>query len=187
MKIIPLYSDDTPLIKKAISANERAQRKLYEKYAPKMLALCKRYVQDVQYAEDVMIQGFFKVFIRLGTFKYEGSFEGWVRRIMVNESLNFIRKKKPSAVRENIAGHLTAYHQPAIALEADAEYLLILIADLSESYRLVFMLHAIEGFKHKEIAEVMRITESTSKSKLAKARKILRKKLEAQRKHHEAL
>lgn len=167
-------------------ANKTAQRRLYEKYAPTMLAVCKRYVRDMQYAEDVMIQGFLKVFMRLNTYKGNGSFEGWIKRIMIRESINFLKKKLPLVLEDSIKGHEMS-RNPSISMKTDAEYLLRLIDELPYVYRFVFMLHAIEGYKHIEIAKVLRISENTSKSKLSKARKILREKLELQRKNYEAL
>ncbi|QLG43963.1 RNA polymerase sigma factor [Costertonia aggregata] len=186
MKVIPLYTDETILIRKALSANKAAQRGLYDKYAPIMLAVCRRYVRDKHYAEDVMIQGFYKVFLQLHTFRGKGSFEGWVKRIMIHEALNFIKKNRPLVFYKNLADR-ESFCSPNISLKADAEYLLRIIDELPMGYRFVFMLHAVEGYKHIEIAKVMQISENTSKSKLSKARKILRKKLELQRKKSEAL
>lgn len=186
VKVIPLYKDEKSLIQKAILANKAAQFGLYEKYSSKMLAVCKRYVRDVQYAEDVMIQGFLKVFMRLNTFKGDGSFEGWIRQIMVRECINFLKRNRRLVFKGDIQ-YREGSGSPSITMKADAEYLLRLIDELPERHRFVFMLHAIEGYKHTEIAQLLKISENTSKSKLSKARKILQKKLELQRKNHEAL
>ena len=94
MKIIPFYKNEKQLIKKAISKNRDAQEYLYKKYAPKMLGVCRQYIKDVHFAEDVMVQGFLKMFTKLDTFKFQGSFEGWLRRIMVRESISFLRKQQ---------------------------------------------------------------------------------------------
>ncbi|MEO1010702.1 MAG: RNA polymerase sigma factor [Bacteroidota bacterium] len=186
MKVIPLYDDEKSLVKKAILANKAAQFGLYKRYAPKMLAICKRYVRDTQYAEDVMIQGFLKVFMRLKTFKGRGSFEGWVKKIMVRECINFINRHRRLELRENIQG-LELHGKSSMTLKSDADYLMRLVNNLPEGHRFVFMLHAIEGYKHTEIARLLKISENTSKSKLFKARKILQKKLREQRKSYEAL
>ncbi|WP_343485956.1 RNA polymerase sigma factor [Allomuricauda sp. d1] len=183
MKIIPLHKDEKSLIRKAKNSNKAAQFGLYDRYAPKMLAVCKRYIRDVQYAEDVMIQGFLKVFMRLDTFKEKGSFEGWVRRIMVRECINFLKKNRRLVFRGDIHEYQN-HGRPKVADKSDAEYLLRLIDQLPEASRLVFMLHAVEGYKHNEIAKVLRITENTSKTKLFKARRVLREKLKKHGKNY---
>ena len=186
MKIIPLYHDEKLLIQKARIANKAAQFDLYKKYAPIMLAVCRRYIRDMQYAEDVMIQGSLKVFTRLHSFNGKGSFEGWIRRIMVNESLNYLKKKRRLVFERN-PQDFEKYENPRIVMKTDAEYLLNLIDNLPNTYRVVFMLHAIDGYKHSEIAKALHISENTSKSKLSRARKILQEKLKIQRKRNEAL
>jgi RNA polymerase sigma-70 factor (ECF subfamily) len=186
VKILPLLHDEELLIQKAKMANKAAQYGLYKKYAPVMLAVCRRYVKDVQFAEDIMIQGFLKVFMCLHSFRGKGSFEGWVRRIMVNESLNYLKKKR-RLVFEGNSKALERMQRPRISMKMDAEYLLRLIDNLPDVYRVVFMLHAIDGYRHKEIAKVLHISENTSKSKLSKARRMLRDKLRNQSKRHEKL
>ena len=129
---------------------------------------------------------FLKAFMRLNTYKGQGSFEAWIRQIMVHEALNFLRKNK-SLEFETTIPDKENYKKSGVSIQTDTGYLLKLINDLPFSYRFVFMLHAIEGYKHTEIAKLLRISENTSKSKLSKARKILRQKLELQRKRYEAL
>jgi len=92
LKVIKLYQNNDALIKKAANNNREAQQALFEMYAPKMLSVCRYYITDLHFAEDVMLHGFFKVFTHLKSFKNEGSFEGWIRRIMVRESISFLRK-----------------------------------------------------------------------------------------------
>ena len=92
LKIISLYNNEKTLIKKSVAGNREAQKNLYEAYAPKMLSVCRQYIKDLQFSEDVMINGFVKVFNNLENFRYEGSFEGWIRRIMIRESISFLRK-----------------------------------------------------------------------------------------------
>ncbi|WP_373059279.1 RNA polymerase sigma factor [Zunongwangia sp. H14] len=186
MKIIPFYHNEQLLIRKAAKQDRAAQYGLYEKYAPQMLAVCRSYVKDLQFAEDVMHRGFLKVFTRINSFIGKGSFEGWVRRIMVHESINFLKKKR-WLVYESDLVETQEPSTPAVGNYSEAEYLLGMIDQLPEAFRLVFMLHAIEGYSHKEIAQVMQIPEKTSRSKLSRARKILQKKVELIRKNYEAL
>ena len=185
MKVIPLYNEKA-LIRKALMANKAAQQGLYKNYAPKMLALCRRYVKDLQYAEDMLLRGFLKVFLRLETFKGEGSFEGWIRCIMVRECLSFLKNNRPIVLDENLRSFELCI-KPVASMNNDADYLLKLIDDLPEGCRLVFMLHALEGYKHAEISETLKIPLNTSKTKLFQARKILQKKLKIYREKYEAL
>ena len=185
MKIIPLFANETSLIQKAKRGDQTAQFQLYKKYAPSMLAVCRRYVKDVQYAEDVSIQGFLKVFLRLHTFDKKGSFKGWVRRIMINESINYLKKKR-RLVFDNNAKAFEKVSKPEIMLNNDAEYLLFLIDKLPETQRLVFILHTIDGYKHKEIAALLAIPESTSKTKVLEARKRLKQSIKQYKKRYES-
>lgn len=186
MKIIPLFKDDQRLILGASKSDRVAQRGLYEKYAPKMLAVCRGYVKDLQFAEDVMLKGFLKVFMHLDSFTEKGSFEGWVRRIMVHESINFLKIKQMLVFESDINAQ-EKVSSPEVAMKSDAEYLLKLIDELPDGYRIVFMLYAIEGYTHREIAKTLHLSEATSRSKLSKARKILQSKLKLTQKRHEAL
>lgn len=158
--------------------NDRhAQRFVYEHYSSKMYALCCRYVKDKMEAEDVLVTAFTKVFDRISQFKGEGSFEGWIRRIIVNESLTYLRRNKSMYVETDVE---EADREPDYAQlnnELEAEDLRKLIAELPTGYRIVFNLYAIDGFSHQEIADQLGITESTSKSQLSRARTLLQKKL----------
>jgi len=168
---------ESEIIQRCLQNNQQAQRMLYDKYAAKMLGVCVRYISDRTAAEDVMIRGLQKVFSKLGTFKHEGSFEGWIRRIVVNEALTYIRKHKYMYVEKDLE---TVAHYPDInALNAnlEAQDLLAIIEDLPSGYRTIFNLYAIEGYSHKEIAKLLRISESTSKSQLSRARLMLQKQL----------
>lgn len=186
MKIISLYYNEQSLIRKAARRDRNAQYKLYEKYAPKMLAVCRSYVKDLHFAEDVMQKGFLKAFTRIGSFLGKGSFEAWIRRIMIHESINFLKKKHWLLYDSNIMEHEDLSTSNVTSIN-DVEFLLKLIDRLPEGFRVVFMLHAIEGYSHKEIAGVLHIPENTSRSKLSKARKILQEKVELIRKKNEAL
>ncbi|UZO82493.1 RNA polymerase sigma factor [Aquimarina sp. ERC-38] len=176
MKVIRFYTNEKQLIKRAGDNQRDAQRRLYETYAPKMLGVCRRYITDQQFAEDVMIGAFAKVFSKISQFKFEGSFEGWVRRIMVNDCISFIRKQKRHVYVEEFvdtsASYYDDYHQ-----HLEVEEIQKLIDTLPDGYKMVFILYAIEGYKHKEIAEALDISESASKTQLFKARKLLQQKI----------
>ena len=177
MKLKIYQSSEDKLIKKCLDNNQAAQQELYNQYASKMLGICRRYVTDDAQAEDILIAGFIKVFRNLSQFKFEGSFEGWIRRIMVNESLSYIRKNRNMYLEVDIE---QANREPDYARLDDhlqAEDLLRLIDQLPTGYRTVFNLYAIEGYSHKEIAEKLNINENTSKSQLSRARALLQRHL----------
>ena len=176
LKVIQLYKNEAQLIKKAAKNHRDAQHTLYEMHAPKMLSVCRYYIKDVHQAEEVMLNGFFKVFTQLKSFKSEGSFEGWIRRIMIRESISFLRKKKKL---EFSADDMEVYEKPVndTNVEFEVDDIQQLIDKLPEGYRMVFNMYAIEGYKHSEIAEMLSIGESTSKSQLFKARKLLQQQI----------
>lgn len=173
MKIIPLHKNYSKLIAKASQGDRRAQQQLFELFAPKMLGVCRQYLKNNDLAEEVMLSGFFKMFTHLHDFKNEGSFEGWIRRIMVNESISQLRKdKKLNFVSENTIEN-SAEHSAYIETEMEVNEIQKMIDSLPDGYKTVFVLYAVEGYKHSEIAELLQISESTSKSQLFKARKML--------------
>jgi RNA polymerase sigma factor (sigma-70 family) len=163
--------EDIEIIKGCLAGKRQYQKMLYDKYAPKMLYVCLRYTTNKDEAQDVLQEGFIKIFRNLHTFKHEGSFEGWLRRIFVNCSLEFLRNKKRALLFDDIDD---MRHQPAsdcdIIGNINAKDLTGMIMSLPDGYRLVFNLFVIEGYGHKEISELLGISEGTSKSQLAKAR-----------------
>ena len=176
LKVIQLYKNEAKLIKKAIRNNRDAQRLLFEMHAPKMLSVCRYYISDLQHAEEAMLNGFLKVFSNLNSFKNEGSFEGWIRRIMVRESISFLRQQKHvEFFVEAVEKHYEYTNE--IETEIEVEEIQQLIDALPDGYRLVFVMYAIEGYKHHEIAKALNITEGTSKSQLFKSRKMLQQKI----------
>ncbi len=179
MKIISIYNNEKQLIKKAAAGNREAQKRVYEKYAPKMLGVCRQYVKDLQFAEDVMLGGFLKVYTNLDSFKFKGSFEGWIRKIMIRESISFVRKQQFVVYDEELYER-NEDKTNTISSEMDVEHIQIFIDALPEGYKMVFVLHVVEGYKHEEIAALLQISESTSKSQLFKARRMLQKKLKKQ-------
>ena len=176
MKVIQLYNNNTELLKKAAKNNREAQHELFKIHAPKMLSVCRYYIKDLQKAESVMLDAFFKAFINLKSFKHKGSFEGWLRKIMVRESISFIRQEKNIEFSMEEVSIPKAYSNN-INTEIEVAQIQQLIDELPEGYKLVFVMYAIEGYKHHEIAEVLNISEGTSKSQLFKARQMLQKKI----------
>jgi RNA polymerase sigma factor (sigma-70 family) len=164
--------NEKSLIIKAVDSNREAQQQLFAMFAPKMLGVCRQYVKDLHHAEDLLLRGFLKVFTNLHNFKHEGSFEGWIRRIMINTCISFLRKKNLMMVSNDDFIFNDAATE---SLEnTSVQDIQKLIDKLPEGYKIVFNLFAIEGFKHIEIANLLGVTESTSKSQLFKARKLLR-------------
>ncbi|MGB0522170.1 MAG: RNA polymerase sigma factor [Flammeovirgaceae bacterium] len=175
------YSEEE-LIAQCKKGKRDAQQELYSKYSDKMLALCIRYVGNQFEAEDVLVVAFMKIFEKIDQYSGQGNFEGWIRRIMVNESLMYLRKQKHTKYHEDLE---TAERETATELSdshLEAEDLMKLIQALPDGYRIVFNLYAIEGFSHKEIAAQLEISEGTSKSQLSKARNMLKRMIEKQQK-----
>jgi len=166
------------LIKKCASGNSLAQKKFYEKFAGKMMGICLRYTKDYVEAQDVMQDAFIKIFGKLADYEKKGSLEGWVRRIVVNTALDSYRKNKKH--EKNVAVDTVDYlleTKTFIIEELNANDLLGVIKTIPAGYQMVFNLFAIEGYSHREIAEQLNITESTSKSQYSRARKLLRELL----------
>ena len=175
MKVIDLHQQQNELIALAVDNNRHAQQKIYSQYAPKMLGVCRQYVKDIHHAEDLMITAFMKVFANLKNFENKGSFEGWIRRIMVNECISFIRaQKRVSFLEDEYYQEDTANNIESGMSVDDIQYL---IDCLPDGYKMIFNLYAIEGYKHKEIAEMLGINEGTSKSQLSHARRILQEEV----------
>ncbi len=157
--------------------DRHAQKLLYERFSGKMFALCSRYIKDKMEAEDVLVKAFTKILDRINQYKNEGSFEGWVRRVMVNESLSYLRRNKSMYVETDIEAADKEPNFERLENELEAQDLLKLISELPSGYRIVFNMYAIDGYSHKEIGEELGINESTSKSQLSRARAVLQKRL----------
>lgn len=156
--------------------NRQAQEGLYRLLAPAMMGICIRYAKDREDAEDILQNGFIRVFQKIGDFRMEGSFEGWVKRIMVNTAIEHYRKN----LRMLTAVSLDEVQEEVNYADwnsLEVQDLLKLIQELPNGYRVVFNLYAIEGYSHKEIAEELGITEGGSKSQLSRARTILKEKI----------
>ncbi len=157
------------LIQGCIRQDRKAQQTLYELHAPLVMGICRRYLKSEQDAEDVLVEVMFKVLTRLQDFKSEGSFEGWVRRIAVNESLMFLRKNRLLDQVDALQDYDAPVQNPATADLGMREILEVLDA-LPHGYRTVFNLYVIEGYKHREIADLLGVSINTSKSQLALAK-----------------
>lgn len=170
--------DESTLVEKCKKGDPRAQRALFERFAPRMLSVCLRYSKETEIAEDVLQDAFVKVFTKLENFKGDGSLEGWIRRIVVNTALDQIRKDVK--FREDVAVDDVGYRLEQQMFQGDAlleEDLLRMISAMPDGYRVVFNMFAIEGYSHKEIAEGLGISENTSKSQYSRARAYLQTKL----------
>jgi RNA polymerase sigma factor (sigma-70 family) len=166
------------LIEKCKAGERKAQESLYKQLASKMLGVCMRYATDRMEAEDMLQNGFIRIFQKLADFRGDGSFEGWVRRIMVHSSIEYYRKhhKMLQVVDVESEGVEQSVNPVAVA-NLDAKDLMVLIQRLSPGYRMVFNLYAIEGYSHREIGDIMGISEGASKSQLSRARTILKEQI----------
>lgn len=155
----------------------RAQEQIYRLFGPKMFAVCLKYSKDYEAAQDHFQDGFLIVFAKIGQFDFKGSFEGWMKRVMINNILQQYRNVSPLQLSEH---HLPVESPESEIEDQDVplEYLLQIVQELPHRYRLVFNLYVIDGYAHKEIAEMLTISIGTSKSNLARARMILRDKIE---------
>ncbi|TWI84894.1 RNA polymerase sigma-70 factor (ECF subfamily) [Lacibacter cauensis] len=167
---------DADLIQGCIQGDRRMQKALYDKYAGKMYAVCLRYMGNADDAQDILQDGFIKVYKNLERFRGEGSFEGWVRRIFVNTAIEQIRKKKNDLSLTEKEESIELKSVTAIE-NINEKDLMKVIKELSPGYRAVFNLYVVEGYSHKEIGELLGISEGTSKSQLARARMILQEKI----------
>jgi RNA polymerase sigma factor (sigma-70 family) len=166
-------SSETDLIEGCIRGDRKMQYELYERFSPKMYGVCLRYAANAEEAEDILQEGFIKVFKKIGSYRGDGSFEGWIRRIFVNTAIEHFRKKsylQPITEQEesSIEGKYVS------VLDSLAEKDIIkLIQQLSPGYRTVFNMYVVEGYTHKQIADILKISEGTSKSQLSRAKLIL--------------
>lgn len=169
-EIRPSEASEQQLIEGCLKEDRRFQKELYERYASSLYAVCFRYCKNREEAQDVLHEGFIKAIKNLHKFEGKGSFEGWLRKIMVNTSLELFRKNKHLSVVEDIE-NADEHSIESKALEnMSANELLQLVNALPAGFKVVFNLYAIEGFSHKEIADQLGISVGTSKSQLSRAR-----------------
>jgi RNA polymerase sigma factor (sigma-70 family) len=171
---VQAYMNTQQLVKDCLKGKPGAQRELYERFAESMLGVCYRYTKSLKDAEDVLQDGFVKVFASLHQYKFEGELGAWVRRIMVNTALNFLKRNKKYRSEMYFAEqplHPVANDNPVVSLEA--KELANLIRQLPPGYQTIFNLYAVEGFSHVEIGEMLGISDGTSRSQYARARGLL--------------
>ena len=173
--------DEKDILKGCREGKRSAQKQLYEKYASVMLAICLRYSKNRDEAEDLIQEGFLKIFQNINTFRNHGSLEGWIKRIMINHALDHYKKNRKIPFTEDVEDinetEILSYDEEVEYIEpVPAETLLAMIQSLPEGYRMVFNLYVFEEYSHKEIAEAMNFSENTSKTQLMKARRQLQKK-----------
>jgi len=169
--------DLNEIIEGCVSGEARAQERLYRLFAPKMFGVCLRFSKDRSEAEDNLQEGFVKIFTSIKGFRHEGSLEGWIRRIMVNVSLEKLRKNTHLFPVEDMSVYEGEWLTDGIMDRISSEELIGLIQDLPPRYRMVFNLYVMEGFNHQEISNEMNISVGTSKSNLSRAREILKQKV----------
>ncbi len=165
------------IVEGCLRGEKSFQKLLYNQYSQKMYSVCLRYSHDQDQAKDLLQDGFIRVFQNLTTFKGEGSFEGWVRRIMVNGCLESLRKPENKIFHEDVNDVESELSYEPNMRKLDVQYVLRKIQELAPGYRAVFNLFVVEGYQHQEIAEMLGISESTSKSQLSRARKLLQEML----------
>lgn len=174
---------DSDLIEGCIRGDRKMQFELYQRYAPKMYGVCLRYAGKAEEAEDILQEGFIKIYNKIGSFRGEGSFEGWMRRIFVNTAIEHFRKK-------TYLQPITEYEENTLegkylnVLDNLAEQDIIqLVQKLSPGYRTVFNMYVVEGYTHKQIGEALGISEGTSKSQLSRAKIILQEMVQQYMEH----
>lgn len=173
---------DDHIVDGCLAGKRKAYDQLYRKYAASMLGLCLRYCGNIQDAEDVLQEGFIKVFRNISNFRRAGSFEGWIKRIMVNSAIDHYQKELKHSFHNEIDQDLGIPEEPnedsyLSAYEFTQEQLLKMVRELPQGYRMVFNMYVMEGFNHKDIAETLQISENTSKTQLMKARRMLKRRV----------
>ncbi|MBM3435940.1 MAG: sigma-70 family RNA polymerase sigma factor [Bacteroidetes bacterium] len=172
-----MYSEED-LIKRCLNNEPKAHDDFYRRYAPKMYGVCLRFAKNQMEADDILQEGFIKVFNNLKTFRNEGSLEGWVRRTIVNTAINLFKKNAKYLKDTGIEQAEVVQNMEEGSLDKiSVEELLALVRELPAGYRMVFNLNILEGYTHKEISELLAISENTSKSQLSRARQSLQKKI----------
>jgi len=166
------------LVRGCVQEKRSCQEKLYQQYYKKMFAVCMRYGKNRDQALDMLQEGFIKVYNNINSFNHTGSLEGWIRRIMVNSAINLIRKEKPTVDINDVYEDSNVVNNETVLDKMSVDEIMKLIQKLPTGYKTVFNLFAIEGYSHKEIAEMLDIQESTSRTQFLKAKTALRKMLE---------
>jgi RNA polymerase sigma factor (sigma-70 family) len=168
---------ENDLIEGCRRGDRKAQELLYQRYASRMYGVCLRYTRDPMEAEDIVVVAFTRAFSRIDQFRGDGSFEGWLRRITVNEALGVLRKNRTMGIETDLDSADREVDYSYLNDHLEAEDLIHIIEQLPPGYRVVFNMYAIDGYSHKEIADALGISENTSKSQLSRARALLQKLL----------
>ena len=168
--------DEKQLIEGCINGDRRAQKALYDKYSRRMMAICLRYVNDMEDARDLMQEGFIKLYANIGKYLGEGSFDGWVRKIFVNCALERLRQNDILKNADDISDiDYADVPDESAAAQISSDEIMMYVRSLPDGFRTVFNLFAIEGYSHKEIGNELNISESTSRSQYMRARQMLQK------------
>jgi len=166
------YSE-SDLLEGCMKGNRKMQRELYDRFAPKMYGVCLRYASNAEEAEDILQEGFIKVFRKMDSYRGDGSFEGWIRRIFVNTAIEYYRKKTYlQPITEHEENTVEGKYLSVLDNLAEKD-IINLVQQLSPGYRTVFNMYVVEGYTHKQIADLLGISEGTSKSQLSRAKQIL--------------
>ncbi|OFX42411.1 MAG: hypothetical protein A2046_13375 [Bacteroidetes bacterium GWA2_30_7] len=177
---------DEQIILGCIKNNRKSQKELFDKYSSILLALCTRYARNKAEAEDILQEGFVKIFMNIKQFSQKGSFEGWLKRIMINTAISNYHQNIKHYNHQHFEDveDINYYNEDDEIIEDEysLDELLKLINELPDGYRIVFNMHVIEGYKHKEISEMLNIDVGTSKSQFSRARTYLQKKLKEYKK-----
>lgn len=174
--ILPSQTNEREWVRLCQKQDRKGQYAVYQYYAGKMMAVCRRYLGQSPDAEDALQEGFMKVFTKIDQFTEGKSFEGWIRRIMVNESLMKLRKNGSVYLKDIDATWDVGQPEDAL-MHLSTQEIEQLIADMPDGYRTIFNLYAIEGYSHPEISQMLQISEGTSKSQLSRARALLQTKM----------
>ncbi len=178
MEAKDIRQEESSLVDGCLSGNSKSQELLYKRYAGMGYALCCRYAKDKDTAADILQDGFIRIFNSLDSFRKDGSLEGWIRRILVNTALEYHRKQATIQWVPEPEDKDFTPAPPEVIGSLEAEELMKLVQALPTGYRMVFNLYAIEGYSHREISELLQISEGTSKSQLARARTQLQQQVE---------
>ena len=177
------------IVEKCKAGDKKAFTFLYNTYAPKMLGVCFRYAKTREEAEDMLQEGFVRLFQKIDTFKGSGSFEGWIRRVIVNTAINYYKTQIKYNTTLNVENNDFTFvdreqTEESGGSEIPQKILMEMIKQLPDGYKMVFNLYVLDGYTHQEIADILDVSINTSKSQLSKARKMLRDKVEAYRKQY---
>lgn len=172
-----MFQPHKALVKKCIRKDPAAQKELYQRFSPALMAVCYRYAPDRDAAEDMLQEGFIKIYQKLDRYNFKGSLEGWMRRIVVNTAIDILRKNKHQQKETDIEDAYGEEVSDDAIDSLELEYLFNLIQNLPDGYRVVFNMYAVEGYSHKEIGMKLGISESTSRSQYTRARSLLKKRM----------